>query len=182
LAPGPCIESLEAEAESQIFATVDRADSDRRRLSMPTTRNTKTKLLLIYFGYSYCPDVCRTDLQQIGLAVDGLSAGADAIQPLFITLDPERDTVVHLADYVPLFHPRLIGLTGSAEQILRVAVAYKVYHAKYAAHSPYYVIDHSSFIYLVDKAGQYIGFFPPGTTADRMIEIIPLNLSNTPTR
>ena len=116
------------------------------------------------------------------MAVDGLSAGADAVQPLFITLDPERDTAVHLADYVPLFHPRLIGLTGSAEQIRRVALAYKVYYAKYPPDSPDYVIDHSSFIYLVDKAGKYIGFFPPGTTADRMIEIITLNLSNTPKR
>ena len=147
-----------------------------------TEEDFRGKLLLIYFGYSYCPDVCPTDLQQIGLAVDGLSAGADAVQPLFITLDPERDTVVHLADYVPLFHPRLIGLTGSAEQIRRVALAYKVYYAKYPPDSPDYVIDHSSFIYLVDKAGKYIGFFPPGTTADRMIEIITLNLSNTPKR
>ena len=147
-----------------------------------TEEDFRGKLLLIYFGYSYCPDVCPTDLQQIGLAVDGLSAGADAVQPLFITLDPERDTVVHLADYVPLFHPRLIGLTGSAEQICRVALAYKVYYAKYPPDSPDYVIDHSSFIYLVDKAGKYIGFFPPGTTADRMIEIITLNLSNTPKR
>jgi cytochrome oxidase Cu insertion factor (SCO1/SenC/PrrC family) len=119
-----------------------------------TDEDFRGKLLLISFGYSYCPDVCPTDLQQIGLAVDGLSAGADAVQPLFITLDPERDTAVHLADYVPLFHPRLIGLTGSAEQIRRVALAYKVYYAKYPPDSPDYVIDHSSFIYLVDKAGK----------------------------
>ena len=158
------------------FALIDHTGKLR------TDEDFRGKLLLIYFGYSYCPDVCPTDLQQIGLAVDGLSAGADAVQPLFITLDPERDTTVHLADYVPLFHPRLIGLTGSAEQIRRVALAYKVYYAKYLPDSPDYVIDHSSFIYLVDKAGKYIGFFPPGTTADRMIEIITLNLYNTPKR
>jgi cytochrome oxidase Cu insertion factor (SCO1/SenC/PrrC family) len=158
------------------FALIDHTGKLR------TDEDFRGKLLLIYFGYSYCPDVCPTDLQQIGLAVDGLSAGADAVQPLFITLDPERDTTVHLADYVPLFHPRLIGLTGSAEQIRRVALAYKVYYAKYPPDGPDYVIDHSSFIYLVDKAGKYIGFFPPGTTADHMIEIITLNLSNTPKR
>jgi hypothetical protein len=107
-----------------------------------------------------------------------LGARAEAVQPLFITLDPERDTAVHLAEYVPLFHPRLIGLTGSAEQIRRVALAYRVYYAKYPSDSSDYVIDHSSFICLVDKAGKYIGFFPPGTTADRMIEIINLNLSD----
>lgn len=134
------------------------------------------KLLLIYFGYSYCPDVCPTDLQQIALALDALGRDGDAVQPLFITLDPERDTVAHLAEYVPLFHPRLIGLTGSAENIRNVALAYKVYYAKYPPGSRDYVIDHSSFIYLVDEAGKYIGFFPPGTSADRLIEIMKLHL------
>jgi cytochrome oxidase Cu insertion factor (SCO1/SenC/PrrC family) len=155
------------------FALIDHTGKLR------TDEDFRGELLLIYFGYSYCPDVCPTDLQQIGLAVDGLGARAEAVQPLFITLDPERDTAVHLAEYVPLFHPRLIGLTGSAEQIRRVALAYKVYYAKYPPGSSDYVIDHSSFIYLVDKAGKYIGFFPPGTTADRMIEIINLNLSDS---
>jgi protein SCO1/2 len=155
------------------FALIDHTGKLR------TDEDFRGELLLIYFGYSYCPDVCPTDLQQIGLAVDGLGARAEAVQPLFITLDPERDTAVHLAEYVPLFHPRLIGLTGSAEQIRRVALAYKVYYAKYPPDSSDYVIDHSSFIYLVDKAGKYIGFFPPGTTADRMIEILNLNLSDS---
>jgi len=155
------------------FALIDHTGKLR------TDEDFRGELLLIYFGYSYCPDVCPTDLQQIGLAVDGLGAKAEAVQPLFITLDPERDTAAHLAEYVPLFHPRLIGLTGDAEQIRRVALAYKVYYAKYPPDSSDYVIDHSSFIYLVDKAGKYIGFFPPGTTADRMIEIINLNLSDS---
>jgi cytochrome oxidase Cu insertion factor (SCO1/SenC/PrrC family) len=154
------------------FALIDHTGKLR------TDEDFRGKLLLIYFGYSYCPDVCPTDLQQIGLAVDGLGAGAEAVQPIFITLDPERDTAAHLADYVPLFHPRLIGLTGSAEQIRSVALAYKVYYAKYPPDSPDYVIDHSSFVYLVDKAGKYIGFFPPGTAADRMIEMITLHLSD----
>jgi protein SCO1/2 len=137
-----------------------------------TDQDFRGKLLLIYFGYSYCPDVCPTDLQQIALAVDGLGSGGEAVQPLFITIDPERDTVAHLADYVPLFHPRLIGLTGSAEQVGRVALAYKVYYAKFPPDSPDYVVDHSSFIYLVDETGKYIGFFPPGTSANRMVEVI----------
>ncbi|HEY2226211.1 MAG TPA: SCO family protein [Xanthobacteraceae bacterium] len=154
------------------FALIDHTGKLR------TDEDFRGKLLLIYFGYTYCPDVCPTDLQQIGLAVDGLGAEAEAVQPLFITLDPERDTAGHLADYVPLFHPQLIGLTGSAEQIRRVALAYKVYYAKYPPDSPDYVIDHSAFIYLVDEAGKYIGFFPPGTTADRMIEIITPHLSD----
>jgi cytochrome oxidase Cu insertion factor (SCO1/SenC/PrrC family) len=157
------------------FALIDHTGQPR------TDKDFRGKLLLIYFGYSYCPDVCPTDLQQIGLAVDRLGADGEAVQPLFITLDPERDTAAHLADYVPLFHPRLIGVTGSAEEIRRAALAYKVYYARYyPPGSPDYVIDHSSFIYLVDESGTYIGFFPTGTTADRMIEIIRLHLPEGP--
>jgi protein SCO1/2 len=148
------------------FALIDHTGKPR------TDQDFRGKLLLIYFGYSYCPDVCPTDLQQISLAVEGLGSAGEAVQPLFITLDPERDTAAHLADYVPLFHPRLIGLTGSAEMIGRVALAYKVYYAKFPPDSPDYVVDHSAFIYLVDETGKYIGFFPPGTSADRMVEVI----------
>ena len=152
------------------FALVDHTGKPR------SDEDFRGKLLLIYFGYSSCPDVCPTDLQQIGLAVDALGSDGEAVQPLFITLDPERDTAAHLAEYVPLFHARLIGLTGSAEDIRKVARAYKVYYAKYPPGSPDYVIDHSSFIYLVDQAGKYIGFFPPGTSADRMAEILKVHL------
>ena len=152
------------------FALVDHTGKPR------TDADFRGKLLLIYFGYSYCPDVCPTDLQQIGLAIDALGAAGEAVQPLFITLDPERDTVAHLADYVPLFHPRLIGLTGSADEIRKIALAYKVYYAKYPPGSPGYVIDHSSFIYLVDQAGKYVGFFPPNTSADRMVDMLKLHL------
>jgi protein SCO1 len=152
------------------FALIDHTGKPR------TDEDFRGKLLLIYFGYSFCPDVCPADLQQIGLAIDKLGPEGETVQPLFITVDPERDTFAHLADYVPFFHPRLIGLTGNAEQIASVARAYKVYYAKYPPGSPDYVIDHSSFIYLVDEAGRYVGFFPPGTPADRMIEIIRLHL------
>jgi len=152
------------------FALVDHTGKPR------SDEDFRGKLLLIYFGYSYCPDVCPTDLQQIGLAIDALGGDGEAVQPLFITLDPERDTIAHLAEYVPLFHPRLIGLTGRADEIRKVALAYKVYYAKYPPGRPDYVIDHSSFIYLVDQAGKYIGFFPPGTSADRMVEILKRHL------
>jgi cytochrome oxidase Cu insertion factor (SCO1/SenC/PrrC family) len=155
------------------FTLVDHTGKARR------DEEFRGKLLLIYFGYSYCPDVCPTDLQQIGRAVDALGRDGDAVQPLFITLDPERDTAAHLAEYVPLFHPRLIGLTGRAEEIRKVALAYKVYYAKYPPGSSDYVIDHSSFIYLVDQSGKYVGFFPPGTSAERMVEMLKLHLPPT---
>jgi cytochrome oxidase Cu insertion factor (SCO1/SenC/PrrC family) len=146
---------------------------------MPRTeRDFRGKLMLVYFGFTYCPDICPADLQAIGLTLDKLGADGDSVQPLFVTVDPERDTAQHLAEYVPMFHPRLIGLTGSAEAIRKAADAYKVYYAKVdpdsgkADGSGYYTVDHTAYIYLMDREGNYLGFFPPGTSADRMVEII----------
>jgi cytochrome oxidase Cu insertion factor (SCO1/SenC/PrrC family) len=134
-----------------------------------TQADYKGKLLLVYFGFTYCPDICPTDLQNIGLALDRLGARADAVQPLFITLDPARDTAEHLKDYVPMFHPRLIGLTGSDSAIKLAADAYRVYFAKVPnARGDDYTVDHSAFIYLVGADGKYLGFLPPGTAADRI--------------
>ena len=138
-----------------------------------TEQDFRGRLMLVYFGFTYCPDVCPTDLQAIGLAMDKLGADSANVQPLFVTVDPERDTPAHLAEYVKLFHPRLIGLTGSAEAIRKAADAYKVYYARVdlnrdAAHT----VDHTAFIYLMDRDGNYLGFFPPGTSADRMVENI----------
>jgi cytochrome oxidase Cu insertion factor (SCO1/SenC/PrrC family) len=146
-----------------------------------TDREFRGRLLVIYFGYTTCPDICPTDLQSIALAVDRLGAAGDAVQPLFITIDPERDTVAHLADYVPLFHPRLIGLTGTAADIRKVALAYKVFFAKVdAPDRSDYAIDHTGFIYLVGKDGQYLGFLPAGTPPDRLAEAIRAHLGATP--
>jgi cytochrome oxidase Cu insertion factor (SCO1/SenC/PrrC family) len=139
-----------------------------------TERDFRGKLMLVYFGFTYCPDICPTDLQAIGLALDKLGSDAERVQPLFITVDPERDTAEHLAQYVPMFHPRLIGLTGNAEAIRKAADAYKVYYAKVSlGKAPGdYTVDHTAFIYLMDRDGNYLGFFPPGTSSDRMVEII----------
>jgi cytochrome oxidase Cu insertion factor (SCO1/SenC/PrrC family) len=147
-----------------------------------TNSDFRGKLMLVYFGFTYCPDVCPTDLQAIGLALDKLGTDGDSVQPLFITVDPERDTPQHLAEYVPMFHPRLIGLTGSAEAIRKAADAYKVYYAKVdppKGDGGYYTVDHTAFIYLMDREGNYLGFFPPGTSADRMVEIIRPRLGET---
>jgi cytochrome oxidase Cu insertion factor (SCO1/SenC/PrrC family) len=144
-----------------------------------TERDFRGHLMLVYFGFTYCPDVCPTDLQAIGLAMDRLGSDADDVQPLFITVDPERDTPQHLAEYVPLFHPRLIGLTGSLDAIRKAADAYKVYSAKVPLEKDRgdYTVDHTAFIYLMDRDGGYLGFFPPGTSADRMVEIIRPHLA-----
>ena len=131
--------------------------------------------MLVYFGFTYCPDICPTDLQAIGLARrSSWAAMRDAVQPLFITVDPERDTPEHLAEYVPLFHPRLIGLTGGADAIRKRRRCLQGLLREGAAGKDAgdYTVDHTAFIYLMDRDGNYLGFFPPGTSADRMVEII----------
>lgn len=143
-----------------------------------TDADFRGQLMLVYFGFTYCPDICPTDLQTIGLSVDQLGGDAKNIQPLFVTLDPERDTAEHLAQYVTLFHPRLIGLTGSADAIRHAANAYRVYYAKVTTGTKPddYTIDHSAFIYLMDRDGRYLGFFPPGTDAGKIAGMIRAHL------
>ena len=95
-----------------------------------TDADFRGKLMLIYFGFTFCSNTCPTDLQAIAGSLDQLGAAGDAVQPLFITVDPEKDTPAQLKGYVRLFHPRMIGLTGSPKQIRKVANDYKVYYAK----------------------------------------------------
>jgi cytochrome oxidase Cu insertion factor (SCO1/SenC/PrrC family) len=142
-----------------------------------TDADFRGKLVVLYFGYTYCPDVCPTELQAISLALDKLGAAADTIQPLFITVDPERDTPARLADFVSSFHPRLIGLTGSLAEIRKTAIAYRTFFAKNDASRPGdYSVDHSGFIYLVGKDGRYLGFLPPGLTPDAIADAIRTRL------
>jgi protein SCO1/2 len=149
------------------FALVDHTGQPR------TDADFRGKLLVIYFGFTYCPDICPTDLQAIGLALDRLGSAGENVQPLFITIDPERDTAEHLAEYVPLFHPRLIGLTGDADAVRRAALAYKVFYAKApGSQIGEYGLDHTAFIYLVGASGEYLGFLPPGTGPDRLAQVI----------
>jgi cytochrome oxidase Cu insertion factor (SCO1/SenC/PrrC family) len=154
------------------FALIDHTGKSR------TNADFHGRLMLVYFGFTYCPDICPTDLQAIGLAMDQLGAAGDAVQPLFVTLDPERDTSARLADYVTMFHPRLIGLTGDAAAIRRAADAYKIYYARAPNEAGTdYTIDHTAFIYLVDRDGKYLGFFPPGTPPERIAEMVRPHLA-----
>ena len=135
------------------------------------------RYLLIYFGYAYCPDVCPTELLVIGQAVDALGEDGDAVQPLFITVDPARDTVEALADYVPSFHPRMAGLTGTEAQIHAAAKAYRVY---YRLNEPdedgAYLVDHTSYIYFMDPDGDYVTHFVFGQGPEKMAEVMRQHL------
>jgi len=136
------------------------------------------RLMIVYFGYTFCPDVCPTDLQAITMALSALGPLATEVQPIFITIDPERDTRV-LADYVSAFHPSLIGLTGSAQDIRKVANAYKAFYAKVSdERTGEYSIDHAGVIYLMGRNGEYLGFMPPQTSPERLTEILRAHLGD----
>jgi protein SCO1/2 len=136
------------------------------------------KLMIVYFGYTYCPDVCPTDLMAITQALDALGPTAKGVQPVFITIDPERDTKA-LADYVSAFHHSLVGLTGSPDEIRKIANAYKAFYVKVQdERSGDYSIDHAGVIYLMDRHGEYLGFMPPQTNPDRLTEVLRKNLAH----
>jgi len=127
------------------------------------------KVVLLYFGFTSCPDVCPTDLLAIGQAIKSLGKEGAAVQPVFITLDPKRDTPGILREYVRNFHPGFVALTGTEAQVRRVAVAYKVFFEKVPLEGAAgYTIDHTAFIFLLDRDGKYIGFLPPGFPAERI--------------
>jgi cytochrome oxidase Cu insertion factor (SCO1/SenC/PrrC family) len=136
------------------------------------------RLMIVYFGYTFCPDVCPADLMAITQALDQLGDAAGGIQPIFITIDPERDTTKVLGEYIAAFHKSFIGLTGSPEQIRKVANAYKAFYAKVPSERPgEYAIDHTGVIYLMGRDGEYLGFMPPQTSPERLTEILRQNLA-----
>ncbi len=128
------------------------------------------KWMLIYFGYTFCPDVCPTELSAMATALDQLPAAQrDKLVPIFITVDPDRDTAAVVRDYAAAFHPQMVGLTGSAQQIDAVKKLFRVYSAKAKSDDPAaYTVDHSSIVYLMGPDGRYVTHFAYGTNPKDM--------------
>ncbi len=136
-----------------------------------TNKDFHGKYMLIYFGYTFCPDVCPTELQVMTGALELLGDKAKNIQPVFVSVDPERDTPAVMKDYVSNFYPGMIGLTGSAEQISKVAKLYRVYYSKAAekdAPADEYAMDHSSIVYLMGPDGSFVKHFSYGTDSEKL--------------
>lgn len=128
--------------------------------------------MLVYFGYTYCPDVCPTSLNRNAQAIDLLGERGDGIVPVLITVDPQRDTPQLLKDYVHAFHPRMVGLTGTPQQVATVAREYRVYYAKAVQDKGEYLMDHSSLSYLVGPDGKFVQFFSHDTSPQEMADRI----------
>ena len=123
-----------------------------------TDRSFRGRYMLVYFGYTFCPDICPTALTYVAEALELLGAGADRIQPIFITIDPRRDDAAVVKRYAANFSSRLIGLTGSAEEIAQAAQAYRVYYAPHQTGPgpDDYSMDHSSILYLMGPDGEFV--------------------------
>jgi len=144
-----------------------------------TDKDFRGSFLLVFFGYTHCPDICPLTLAEVSATLKALGKDARYVRPLFITVDPERDTPEVLASYVRAFHPAIIGLTGTPQQIRSVTKAYNAYYAKVplktngkVSQSSHYSVDHSAFTYLMGPNGNFLEVFRFGTSPEKMAEKI----------
>jgi protein SCO1/2 len=138
-----------------------------------TEQDFAGRYMLIYFGYTYCPDVCPLSLTTMSAAVDQLPPEQAAeVVPVFITVDPARDTVEQLALYAPLFHPQLVALTGTEDEVRAAARAYRVYFHIPDEEGDAYLVDHSTFVYLMDPDGRYVTHFGIDAAPEAMAQAI----------
>ena len=131
------------------------------------------KYALVYFGYSFCPDVCPLGLQKMAAGIDKLGDDSKKVVPVFVSVDPDRDTPDQLAQYVDLFHPEMVGLTGTAEEIKEVAKKFRVYYALHKDKDPEnYPVDHSSFTYLMGPDWKIVAVFRHDATPENIAEAL----------
>jgi cytochrome oxidase Cu insertion factor (SCO1/SenC/PrrC family) len=137
--------------------------------------------MLVFFGYTFCPDFCPTELQVMTAALDQMGEAGKVIQPVFISIDPARDTPQVLADYVPNFGPRLVGLTGTPDEIAAVAKAYRVFYGKASKGDAVdYLMDHTTMIYLMGPDGRFVKHFNYTTDAPKLAADLKEALTTSP--
>ncbi len=137
-----------------------------------TEKDVITEPSLVYFGYTYCPDVCPLDAARNAEAVDLLDGLGVAATPLFISVDPERDTPEVVAEFADVMHPKMIGLTGSPAQVKAASQAYRTFYKKQPGGGDDYLVDHSTFTYLVLPEQGFVDFFRRDATPDQIAETV----------
>jgi protein SCO1/2 len=169
-APGPKVETSGKALIGGPFALTDPEGKT------VTDQDFRGKHMLVFFGFTNCPDICPAELQVMAASLEELGNKADKVAPIFITLDPERDTPQAVGAYVKNFGPRFIGLSGSPQDIDKAAKAYRVAYSKFVPEggdaAKGYSVDHTAFVYFMSPDGQYITHFPYGTPAARMTETL----------
>ena len=134
---------------------------------------------LIYFGYTFCPDVCPFDTVRNAEAIDLLAAQGLSATPVFISIDPERDTPEALDAYVENIHPKMVGLTGTEEQVKAASKAYRTYYKRHNDHPEYYIVDHSTQTYLMLPDHGFVEFFNRNTSAEKIAETAACFIRNS---
>jgi len=168
------LNGVESAGAARIGGPFTLIDQDGRTVS---DKDFRGKWMLVYFGFTFCPDICPTSLARNDDALAMLGDKGVKVVPVLISVDPERDTPERLKDYVKFFSPRLVGLTGSPQQIAEVAREYRVYYAKAGQKDDAtYLIDHSALTYLIGPDGRFVQFFraqaSPQEIADRLNELL----------
>lgn len=151
-------------------------DHNSKRFELKQLRG---KLVMLFFGYTYCPDICPTELATMAKLLKALGDDSDKVSALFISVDPERDTPEKLKNYVPFFSPDLIGLTGTKVEIDKVTKAYRVQtkiHSR-KENSDYYLVDHSANLFVIDGQGKLIHLIPFGLPTEHILNVLKAEIS-----
>ncbi len=138
------------------------------------------KVVLLFFGYTHCPDLCPTELGHIATVLRRLDKDGDPVRGVFITLDPARDDVATIKDYVRYFDERLIGLTGTAEAIARVAARYQIRYQRHPQTHGDYSIDHSANLYIIDRSGTVAAMIPYGLPIEHTLSVVQRIMRKNP--
>ncbi len=138
-----------------------------------------TEPSLVYFGYTYCPDVCPLDMTRNAEAVDVLADMGKSVTPVFISIDPARDTPEVVGEFASLIHPKAIGLTGTKEQVDAASKTYRTYYKIHNTGDDMYLVDHSVFTYLVLPEVGFVEFFPESTTPEQMAKTTACFIANS---
>jgi cytochrome oxidase Cu insertion factor (SCO1/SenC/PrrC family) len=172
---GKLEEVAEGQGQALVGGPFSLVDHTGRRV---TEADFAGRSKLMYFGYTYCPDVCPLGLATMAAAYDRLSPDEqEQVALIFVSVDPERDTVPAMADYVDLFHPQFVGLTGTLEETDAMAKAYRVYYRKAESESATeYLVDHSAFTYLMDGENRYVTHFGHDAKPDDIVQAIRRDL------
>jgi protein SCO1/2 len=143
-----------------------------------TDKDVITEPSLIYFGYTFCPDVCPLDVARNAGAIDVLAERGMSVTPVFISIDPARDTPEIVGEFADNMHPKMIGLTGSPEQVKAASMAYRTYYKAHEAEDEFYLVDHSTFSYLVIPGEGFVDFFRRDVTPDQVADKIECFIEN----
>lgn len=169
---GPDMPMVVSSGEADIGGPFDLVDTLGQTV---TDQDLHGRFVLVYFGYTNCPDVCPVDMNRISLALDALGRGmdfSDKLQPVFITIDPARDNAEAIALFLEQYHPAFLGLTGTPDQIDKAAKAYKVAYGHMLAreHDPEGMVRHTSYIYLMDRQGNFVTMYDTAITAPALAD------------